>query len=81
MLTRSLAKEVGPEVRVNAVAPGVALWPDEGLTEEEKEAMLQRSVMGRPSGAEPVAEAVHYLAAADYITGQVLGVEGGRLLY
>ena len=81
MLTQSLAKELGPAVRVNAVAPGVALWPEDGLTEAEKEAMLQRSVMGQPSGAEPVAKAVHYLATADYITGQVLGVEGGRLLY
>jgi pteridine reductase len=81
MLTRTLAKEMGPTVRVNAVAPGAALWPETGLAEEEKEVLLRHTALGRPSGPEPIAEAVHFLATADYITGQVLGIEGGRLLY
>jgi pteridine reductase len=81
MLTRTLAKEMGPAVRVNAVAPGAALWPETGKEEAEKEALLGKTALGRASGPEPVAEAVHFLATADYITGQVLGIEGGRLLY
>jgi len=81
MLTRALAKDLGPGIRVNAVAPGAALWPETGRSPEHKEAVLQASVLGRPSGGAPVADAVHYLATADYVTGQVLGVEGGRLLY
>lgn len=81
MLTRTLAKEMGPDVRVNAVAPGAALWPETGLSEQDKERVLRQTALGRPSGAGPIAEAVHFLATADYITGQILGIEGGRLLY
>ncbi len=80
-LTRALARELGPAVRVNAVAPGAALWPEEGLGETDREHILRHTALGRPGGAEPIAEAVHFLATADYITGQVLGIEGGRLLY
>jgi pteridine reductase len=81
MLTRTLAKELGPAVRVNAIAPGAALWPETGLSEQDKEVVLRQTALGRPSGPGPIAEAVHFLAGADYITGQVLGIEGGRLLY
>jgi len=81
MLTRTLAKEMGPDVRVNAVAPGAALWPETGLSEQDKELVLRHTALGRPSGPGPIAEAVHFLATADYITGQILGIEGGRLLY
>jgi pteridine reductase len=85
MLTRSLAKELGPAVRVNAVAPGIALWPEGeegmGAAEGERERLLRHTALGRAGGAEAIAEAVHFLAGADYITGQILGVEGGRLLY
>lgn len=81
MLTRALAKDLGPAVRVNAVAPGAALWPKSGASPEHKETVLQASALGQLSGGAPVADAVHYLATADYVTGQVLGVEGGRLLY
>ncbi|KPV41038.1 pteridine reductase [Thiohalorhabdus denitrificans] len=81
MLTRALAKEMGPRVRVNAVAPGAALWPESGKSEQDKEAILRHTALARASGPEPIAEAVHFLARADYITGQVLGIEGGRLLY
>ncbi len=81
MLTQALAKDLGPEIRVNAVAPGGALWPKEGVTEEHKEVVLQSSALRRLSGSEPVADAIRYLVTADYITGQVLSVEGGRLLY
>ena len=81
MLTRTLAKELGPAVRVNAIAPGAALWPETGLSEQDKEVVLRQTALGRPSGPGPIAEAVHFLAGADYITGQIVGVEGGRLLY
>lgn len=81
MLTRSLAKELGPAVRVNAVAPGIALWPEDEMEPQERERLLSHTALGRASGAEAIAEAVHFLAGADYITGQIVGVEGGRLLY
>ncbi len=81
MLTYTLAKELSPEVRVNGVAPGIALWPQEGLNNPEKEALLHRTALRRVGGAEGIAEAVHFLITADYITGQVFRIDGGRLLY
>lgn len=81
MLTRSLAVELAPEVRVNAVAPGAILWPeDEGNTEAQK-AMLARTPLGRTGTPEEVAEAVRWLLQdAHYSTGQTLLLDGGRTL-
>ena len=79
MLTRALALDLGPEVRVNAVAPGIALWP-EGDRDEQAHARAVQSVPLRRSGsAEEVADAVTWLALdAPYTTGEVLAVDGGR---
>jgi pteridine reductase len=78
-LTEALAKDLAPEVRVNAVAPGAVLLPDDWTPEQAARAarnvLLKR--LGRP---EDVAEAVLYLARADYVTGVVLPVDGGRRL-
>ena len=79
MMVKSLALELAPEVRVNGVAPGAALWPEDYLADEEKRAILERIPMGQPAGAEQIAEAVMcFVTGPDYVTGQILAVDGGR---
>jgi len=78
MLTRALAVELAPHVRVNAISPGTVAFP-ENFDAAEREATLQRIPMGREGSVEDVARAVLFLAReAPYITGQVLAVDGGR---
>ena len=79
MLTRAMALELGPEVRVNAVAPGIALWPEgDGDTHAHQRAE-QLLPLRRPGSAEEVADTVTWLALdATYTTGEVLAVDGGR---
>jgi pteridine reductase len=80
MLTKSLACELGPEVRVNAVAPGAILWP-ENLGEAEKEKIISRTFLKRQGAPEDIARAIIYLVRdAGYVSGQVLTVDGGRSL-
>ncbi len=80
MLTKSLAAELGPEVRVNAVAPGAILWP-ENLGESEKEKIISRTFLKRQGAPEDIARAILYLIRdAGYMSGQVLTVDGGRSL-
>ena len=80
MLTKSLACELGPEVRVNAVAPGAILWP-ENLGESEKEKIISRTFLKRQGAPEDIAGAILYLIRdAGYMSGQVLTVDGGRSL-
>lgn len=78
-LTGSLALDLAPDVRVNAVAPGAILWP-EGGDVERRERILARIPAGRPGGPGDIAEAVAYLADAEYVTGHTLRVDGGRSL-
>lgn len=79
MMVKALARDLAPEVRVNGVAPGAALWPDGYMADATKQAILKRIPLGRPAGADQIAEAVLFMAAGpDYITGQILAVDGGR---
>lgn len=81
-LTKVLAKELGPTVRVNAVSPGVVLWPEGGnnLSPEEKETIISRISLLRAGTPLDIAKAVLFLVRdADYVTGQVISVDGGRL--
>jgi pteridine reductase len=79
MLTKSLARELAPHVRVNAVAPGPVMWPADGLDKELQEKIIDRTALKRPGSAEEVARACLYFASdATYVTGQVLAVDGGR---
>ena len=81
MMTKSLALELGPEVRVNAVSPGAILWPEDDGNSAAQDAMLARTPLGRTGTPEEVAEAVRWLLQdATYSTGQVLHLDGGRLL-
>jgi pteridine reductase len=79
-LTKALARDLAPAVRVNAVAPGAILWPEHGDAREQAE-ILTRIPLARCGSIEDVAGAVCYLAGALYVTGQVLAVDGGRSIY
>ncbi len=81
MMTLSLAKDLAPEVRVNGVSPGAILWPEADLSEEEKQAILDKTLLKRTGSEQDLAEAVYYLSQAEYITGQIIAVDGGKSLY
>ena len=79
MLTRALALELGPEIRVNAIAPGIALWPETDGDAQARDRAEQLVPLRRPGSADEVADAVTWLALdASYTTGEVLAVDGGR---
>jgi len=81
MLTRSLAKELAPEVRVNGVSPGAILWPEQGLSDEARDNILAQIPLGRSGAPADIASCVLYLVAgAGYVTGQIIAVDGGRSL-
>ena len=83
MMTLSLARELAPDVRVNGIAPGPILWPEAeaSLSEDARQAVLDKTLLARTGRPEDIAEAVLYLSQAGYVTGQVLAVDGGRSLY
>ena len=79
MLTRSLAKDLGPDIRVNGVAPGAILWPEAGLSERTRESIIQQIPLKRAGEPRDVAAAVLFLVRdAPYVNGQILAVDGGR---
>jgi pteridine reductase len=79
MLTKSLARELGPDVRVNAIAPGPVLWPEGGLDPALQHEIIAKTALKRTGSPEDVARAAYFFAAeAPYVTGQVLAVDGGR---
>jgi len=79
-LTRSLARELAPEVRVNAVAPGPILWPDdESFDELSRQRIISHTPLKREGTPDDIARAVQFLLAdANYITGETINVDGGR---
>lgn len=81
MATKSLALELAPDVRVNAVAPGAILWAENETSETKQQAMLARTPLARTGTPGEIAEAVRWLLRdATYVTGQVIRVDGGRML-
>jgi len=81
MQTRAMAKDLAPSIRVNAVAPGAILWPENEGSAQAAEAILSRIPLGHQGRPEDIAGAVCFLALdAPYITGQILAVDGGRTL-
>jgi pteridine reductase len=79
-LTRTLAREMAPEVRVNAVAPGPVLWPDdESFDELSRQRIISHTPLRREGTPDDIAVAVYFLLAqAHYVTGETLDVDGGR---
>lgn len=82
MQVKTLAFELGPKIRVNGVAPGAIMWPDNDMDDITKQRIVSRTYLKRKGSAQDIARTVLFLAAnADYITGQVIAVDGGRSLY
>lgn len=80
MLTEALAKELAPEVRVNGVAPGAILWPEgeNALNDEQKTNVIKKTLLQRHGNPQDIADAVSYLIEAEFVTGAILPVDGGR---
>lgn len=79
MTTRALALELAPHVRVNAIAPGAILWPEQGKSEAAKQKLMERTPMARTGTPHEIAAAVRWLLdEAGYVTGQTLRLDGGR---
>lgn len=81
MLTRSLAKEMAPEVRVNAVSPGAILWPEEGMNTDLQQKIIRETPLARSGDPDDIASCILYLVRdASFVTGQNIAVDGGRSL-
>ena len=81
MLTRALARELGPQVRVNAIAPGPVLWPAGGIDPELRKRIVARTALKRGGSPQDVAGAAIFFATeAPFVTGEVLAIDGGRSL-
>ncbi len=80
MLVRSLALELAPEVRVNGIAPGAILWPDSGDSDDYQQSVLEQVPLQRCGTPQVIADTALFLATNDYITGEIIRVDGGRML-
>jgi pteridine reductase len=79
MVTRSLAKELGPEIRVNGISPGPVLWPEAGGNDAGRAKIIERTILKRMGTPGDIARtALFFAASAPFVTGQVLAVDGGR---
>jgi pteridine reductase len=81
MMTKSLAVELGPDVRVNAIAPGNVLWSDDQPDAETKDIVESRTNLHRQGTPEDIAQAVENCLASPYLTGQIIAIDGGRSLF
>jgi pteridine reductase len=81
-MTRALALELAPRVRVNGISPGAIAWPEDGqFPDPERSRILASTPLGRTGSPDDVARAVQFLACAPYVTGQILAVDGGRSIF
>jgi pteridine reductase len=81
-MTRSLAVELAPKVRVNGVSPGAIAWPEDGQFDPaERQRIIATTPLARVGAPEDIAQAVHFLACATYVTGQIIAVDGGRSIF
>lgn len=82
MLTKTLAKELAPHIRVNAIAPGAVAWPEgnNALDEPSKAKIIQRTALKKHGSAEDIAAAAWFLVEQPFITGETITVDGGRFI-
>lgn len=80
MMTKSLARELAPTIRVNGIAPGAILWPSQQLADADKAVILQQIPLQRTGTPEDIANTVLFLLHSPYISGQIIAVDGGRSL-
>ncbi len=81
MLVKALARELGPDIRVNGVAPGAILWPETEMTDDTKQDILSRTALKRAGNATDISKTVLFLVnGSSYITGQIIAVDGGRTI-
>jgi pteridine reductase len=79
MLTKSLARDLGPDIRVNAIAPGPVMWPEQPMEDALKAEIIDKTALKRSGSPDDIARLVLFLATqAPYVTGQVIAVDGGR---
>jgi pteridine reductase len=79
-MTKALARDLAPNVRVNGVAPGAILWPDSGKSEAAQDALIERTPLQRTGTPDDIAGAVLWLLDASFVTGEIVRVDGGRHL-
>ena len=79
-MTKALARDLAPDVRVNGVAPGAILWPDAGKSEAAQQALIERTPLKRTGSPDDIAGAVLWLLGAQFVTGEIVRVDGGRHL-
>ena len=77
-MTKSLAQELAPNVRVNGVAPGAIMWPENDISEADKQQVIKQVPAQRLGSLHDIAQAIEYLIEASYVTGQIIAVDGGR---
>lgn len=81
MMVKSLARELGPAVRVNGIAPGVILWPEGEMSDKAKREILERTALERPGEPDDIARTLLFLYRdAPFVTGQIIAVDGGRTI-
>jgi pteridine reductase len=79
MLTKALAKDLAPHIRVNGVSPGAILWPEDGMSDAAQQTILRQVPLERAGDPSDIAGCVLYLLRdATYVTGQIIAVDGGR---
>ncbi|MBL4659935.1 MAG: pteridine reductase [Alcanivoracaceae bacterium] len=81
MMVQALAKEYAPEIRVNGISPGCIIWPAGDLTDKEKHNIIKRTVLEKRGNEKNIYQAIQFLIENDYITGQIINVDGGRSLH
>lgn len=79
-MTKALARDLAPDVRVNGVSPGAVLWPESGKNDEDRQALVERTPLKRVGTPEDIASAVAWLLDAPFVTGEIVRVDGGRHL-
>ena len=80
MLTKSLARELAPNIRVNGVAPGAIMWPENEEADDLQQQIIDRTALKRKGAPKDIADTTWFLIQSDYITGQIINVDGGRTL-